>query len=290
MTNKIYTFCVFFAFLLAHCLSFSAPSYVHGAEKYFEVQGVSRPMYNATLSFSVPGSVFEVNVVPGQTVKKGTLLMHLDSRAEDSRLMQMEHEVNNTIKIQTLEAKVAQAKLDMLRYEGAYKSRAATLMELQHARLGHELSVLALKEERFRLRQLALSLKELQAQRDKMYLYAPRDGFVEGILVEQGMAVDRNVTAVHYVSIDPLLVELTLPIEQAMQIQVGDIVEVLQPHTDTAFTGKVTQVARIAVLSSKTLKVGILVDNPQHIAAGLMVTVRFKAPHANDNTEATVHD
>ncbi len=267
--KKIYMYLCFLTVLLCY------PNSAMAEAKLLEVQGVSRPMYDAKLSFSIPGNIFAIDVKPGQAVKKGEPLMHLDSRAEDSRIAQIKSEIESTIKIRTLEARVAQAKVDMVRFQSALRSRAATVMEFQHSRLSHELSVLALEEERFRLSQLQLSLQEMLAQRDKMYLYAPRDGFVESILVEQGMAVDRNVAAVHYVSIDPLLVELTLPIQQAEHIKMGDEVEVLQPHNDMVFKGVVAQVARIAVLSNRTLKVGIHVKNPENISAGLLVTVRF---------------
>ncbi len=269
MLKYYFKFGAFLFFML------SCPSMLFAQEKLLEVQGVSRPMYNAKLSFSMTGNIYAITVKPGQAVKEGEPLMHLDSRAEDNRIAQIEAELKNTIKLRTLKARIAQAKIDMTRYQSALKNKAATEMEFQHSKLGYDLSVLALEEEEFRLRQLQLSLKEMQAQRDKMYLYAPRDGFVEDILVERGMAVDRNVVAVHYVSIDPLLVELSLPVQQAQHIKVGDLVEVFQPNNDTKFSGKIVQIAKIAVLSNRTLKVGIHVDNPQNLSAGLMVRVRF---------------
>ncbi len=241
----------------------------------FEVQGVSRPIYNAELSFSVPGIVYDIPVKAGQFVKKGDLLMSLDSRAEDSRIKQLEHEVNNTIKVRTFESRIAQSKLDMKRYSDAYRRNAATQMEFQHARLNNELNILALEEENFRLGQLRHSLAEFSATRDKMYIYAPSDGFVEDVLVERGMAVDRNIAAVRLVNINPLLVELTLPIEQAINLQVDDLVEVIQPDSDETLEGRIASIAKIAVLSNKTLKVRIHVSNTKGMPAGLLVTVRF---------------
>ncbi len=273
MKKKLLPFLQSVAYICISLCVFSSTAQAQGT--LLEVQGLSRPIYDAKLSFSVPGNVFDIQVTPGQEVKKDQVLMHLDSRAEDKRLAQIQSEIQSTIKIRTLETKAAQAKLDMQRYKGALKHKAATEMEYQHAKLGHDLSILALEEERFRLAQLQLSLEEMYAQRHKMSLYAPLDGFIEDILVERGMAVDRNIAAVHYVSIDPLLVELTLPIEQAQNIAVGDAVEVFQPNNSTPFLGTVAQVAKIAVLSNRTLKVGIHVENPLKLPAGLLVKVRF---------------
>lgn len=243
--------------------------------KPLEVQGVSRPIYNAQLSFPLPGSVYAILVKSGQAVKEGELLMHLDSRAEDSRLALLDSEIANTIKIRTLTTRIDQAYLDMQRYEGALREKAATVMEYQHAKLGHNLSILALEEEKFRIEQLKRSKEELTAQRDRMYLYAPCDGYVEKVLVERGMAVDRNVPALHLVSTDPLLVELTLPVEEALRLKQGDPVEVRQPGSETVLPGVVAHIARIAVLSNRTLKVSVHVSNSQGMPAGLMVNALF---------------
>ncbi len=243
------------------------------AEQSFE--GVSRPIYNAQLSFSVPGTIYKIAVKRGQEVKKGELLMHLDDRAENSRLAQLDYELKNTIKIRTLTARIKQAKLDMERFRAALRKKAATLMEFQHAELGHSLSILALEEEKFRLEQLKHSREELSAHKDKMYLYAPFDGFVEEIAVELGMAVDRNVPAIRFVAIDPLLVELTLPVDKAQNLKVGDKAEVRRQGFNEIMHGEVMQVAKIAVLSNKTLKVRVTVENPTALPAGLMLNVSF---------------
>jgi RND family efflux transporter MFP subunit len=258
--------------------------------KKLEVNGVSRPRYNAQLSFTVPGSVYEIAVKPGQTVKRGDLLMHLDSRAEDCRIAQLKSEISSTIKIRTLQSRIKQAHLDMDRFAEALRQNAATVMEFQHAQLTHDLSLLALEEEQFRIEQLKRSLNELQAQRERMYLYAPCDGYVEDISIEKGMAVDRNVPALRLVAIDPILVELTLPVEEAMQLKIGDRVEVRQPDSDTVFTGKVDQIAKIAILSNRTLKVRIHVPNPKKMPVGLMVTVFFPTIDVGNKADAVTID
>ena len=248
-----------------------------------EAQGVSRPIYNAQLSFTTPGSIFAITVKPGQAVKKDDLLMHLDSRAEDSRIALLDGEIASSIKVRTLQSRIEQAQLDMNRYAGALKQKAATVMEYQHAKLAYNLSVLALEEEKFRIEQLKKNREELIALRDRMYLYAPCDGYIEDVFVEQGMAVDRNVLAVRLVSTDPIIVDLTLPVEKAMKLRQGDMAEVVQPGSDEVLSGQVANIAKIAVLSNRTLKVRVHAPNPQAMPVGLMVTVRF--PESSQKNE-----
>lgn len=276
--------CLLLTLLYCACIMPAAPWAAS-----LEAQGVSRPMYNAQLSFALPGSIYVIAVKPGEAVKEGDLLMHLDSRAEDSRISLLDSEIQSTIKIRTLQTKIEQARLDMQRYANALTHKAATVMEHQHAKLAHSLSVLALEEERFRIEQLKRNREELLAQRERMYLYAPCDGFVEDVLVERGMAVDRNVPALRLVSTDPLLVDLTLPVDKALLLKEGESVEVFLPGSSAALRGTVAQVAKIAVLSSRTLRVRVHVPNPQRIPAGLMVTVRFPSIQTHEEPATLPH-
>lgn len=240
-----------------------------------EFEGVLRPVYDGQLSFALPGRLSEIKVKRGQYVKKGALMMHLNTRAENARLALLENEICSTIKFRTLEAQKKQAKLDMERYQSALQENAATLMEFQRSKLMYDLSVLALEEEQFRINQLKLNRKELLSQRDSMYLYAPISGYVEEIYVEKGMAVDRNIPAIRFVSIDPMMVELTLPVNIAVALKVGDSVKVVHPASKEVLVGKIVHVARIAVLSNRTLKVRIHVPNPDGLSVGLMARVIF---------------
>lgn len=276
--------CLLLTLLYCACIMPAAPWAAS-----LEAQGVSRPMYNAQLSFALPGSIYVIAVKPGEAVKEGDLLMHLDSRAEDSRISLLDSEIQSTIKIRTLQTKIEQARLDMQRYANALTHKAATVMEHQHAKLAHSLSVLALEEERFRIEQLKRNREELLAQRERMYLYAPCDGFVEDVLVERGMVVDRNVPALRLVSTDPLLVDLTLPVDKALLLKEGESVEVFLPGSSAALRGTVAQVAKIAVLSSRTLRVRVHVPNPQRIPAGLMVTVRFPSIQTHEEPATLPH-
>ena len=121
---------------LAQNMNYVLPQVYHGI--YLAVANArenrkARAMYNAQLSFAVPGSVYAIGVKPGQSVKKGDLLMNLDSRAEDSRLALLDSEIASTIKVRTLETKIVQAKLDMERFADALRHKAATAMLLLFA-------------------------------------------------------------------------------------------------------------------------------------------------------------
>lgn len=242
------------------------------ASKAMVWQGISRPSYNAPLSFALPGVIYTIDVEAGDKVKAGDLLMSLDTRAEDQRLALLAAEMQSTIKRRVLETQRAQAKLDMERFRNARKHNAATDMEVQHAELQYKLATLGLEEETFRIKQLGLNREELLAQREKMRLYAACDGIVEDIPVERGMAIDRNIAALRLVTIDPMIVELNLPVEIADKLEEGTLLDIIMDDGCVA-KGTVTHKASIAVLSSRTLRVRLTVPNPMGHSVGLLVKV-----------------
>ncbi len=241
----------------------------------FEVQGVSRPFYDASLSFSVPGTIGDILIEEGDEVFEGQELIRLDSRAESARIKLIENEINADIKQRTLLSRAEQSRVDMVRYQDAKRHNAATAVEVQHSQLAYELNKLAIEEEVFRIDQLRLNLDELLAQKEKMVLKAPVSGYIEEIAVEKGMAVDRNVLALRLVSNNPLLIEFSLPIDQALAIKEGDSVDIRTENSSMVFEGEVAQIAKVAVLSNKTLKVRVKADNIHNLPAGLLLNVSF---------------
>lgn len=239
--------------------------------KELRVQGVTSPIYNAQLSFPVPGTVGRIAVQPGQAVRAGELLMALESTPEDKRLELLENEIGNTVKIRILKSRAAQAKVDYERYKGALSRNAATTMETQHAKLTYDLSILALEEEEFRIEQLKRNYEELLAHRERMRLYAACDGFIEEVGVEVGMAVDKNVPAVRLVSVDPFYVDFAVPVQVAASLHVGTQVMLCRPGSTDCRPGVINQVGKVAVLSSGNLKVRVQAQNQQKIPVGMML-------------------
>ena len=119
------------------------------------------------------------------------------------------------------------------------------------------------------------------AQRDRMRLYAPSDGRVEDIQVEVGMAVDKNTPALRFVNINPVLLELYLPVEEAMALKVGDKADVrLHPGAQEPVIGEINHISSVAILSNRTLRVRLSVPNVEEKPVGLTVDVSFP-PRSN---------
>ncbi|OEU71366.1 MAG: hypothetical protein BA863_06200 [Desulfovibrio sp. S3730MH75] len=284
---SFYTFQRLFLFTLLLCTvtstalagenlanDFRTRSFSDEVKRDGEFQGVCLPSYDARLGFAMSGVVSEIPVVKGQEVEAGTVLLRLNSKAEQARLAQLDAELATTIKLKSSRVKLKQAQLDMKQYREAYSEKAASVMETQHAELTAELSKLAVEDEKFNRKILALQLKEMQILVDKMSLAAPRKGVVEEILVEEGVAVEKSGVALRLVTIDPTRIDISVPLEVGMNLNSGDKVNVTYADSYLV-TGKITHVAKVADMSSNTLRVSMEIPNPERRPVGVLVTVKL---------------
>jgi multidrug efflux pump subunit AcrA (membrane-fusion protein) len=94
------------------------PAVLRAAPPSGEVEAVSKPSADATLSFVKGGRVVQVSVKEGDTVSSGALLARQDDRMAVVEL--------------------AQTNVDLKRFEEAKKKGAATEWEIEHTRLKHD--------------------------------------------------------------------------------------------------------------------------------------------------------
>jgi len=80
------------------------------------VQGVTKPYIPAKPWFNGAGTVLEVPVVKGQTVKKGDVLIRQDDRQEKAELAKLEAEASSDVRVEAADAdlKIKQAQYDRL--------------------------------------------------------------------------------------------------------------------------------------------------------------------------------
>src|SRR4029453_11940770 len=64
------------------------------------VQGVTKPYIPAKPWFNSAGTVLEVPVVKGQTVKKGDVLIRQDDRMEKAELAKLEAEAKSMVRVE----------------------------------------------------------------------------------------------------------------------------------------------------------------------------------------------
>jgi RND family efflux transporter MFP subunit len=251
------------------------------------VQAISTPSADITLSFVVAGRISDVSVKQGDFVTKGQLLAYLDDQPERIQAQQYKVQAGDKTRIQSAEAELAQKKLDLKKVELAKAKGAASDWEIEHLMLSVRIAELTLKAAILEHEQYQQRYAQALSQLERMRLVSPIAGRVEKVSVETGEAVTTQGPLIQLVKIDPLWIDVPLPLAQAKKMALGQSVRVLFPGAEAgaSSTGKIIHIAAVADAASDTLGIRIEVANPDNRPAGERVAVAF-LPAADDHRHA----
>jgi multidrug efflux pump subunit AcrA (membrane-fusion protein) len=110
-----------------------------------------------------------------------------------------------------------------------------------------------------------------------MRLVSPIAGRVEKVAVETGEAIERLGPVIQLVNVDPLRIDVPVPLAEAERLKTGQQVSVSFPDNpaDASANGQITHISSVADAASDTLRVRIEVSNPLGRPAGERITVGF---------------
>ena len=111
-----------------------------------------------------------------------------------------------------------------------------------------------------------------------MRLVSPVSGVVERVYVEKGEGVEALEKVIRVVRIDPLWVEVPVPLATARGLKEGSAATVrLSGSKGEAVQGKVVYVSSVADAAAETLTIRVEVENGSGHPAGQRVIVQFGA-------------
>jgi RND family efflux transporter MFP subunit len=240
------------------------------------IRAITNPSADIILSFIQPGRIAKVSLKEGDSVEAGQLLIQLDDAVEQAQLAQLKAQSENTAQVQAAEASLEQKRIDLEKLKKAAEHRAATELEVQHATLDVKIAELSLEVARFEHEQDQRKYNEAQISVENMRLKSPISGKIEKVDVEVGECVNALADVVRVVKIDPLWVDVPVPLATARELKQGKTAKVKFPGTGTATVdGHITFVGAVADAASDTLRVRIEVPNQANRPAGEHVNVLF---------------
>lgn len=237
-------------------------------------RAITKPSADVTLSVVQPGRILEVLFKDGDQVKPGDLIVRLDDRAEQVQLAQLRAQSEDRTQILASEASLAQKRVDLKKLEKAASRRAATELEVEHARLAVTVAELSKTLAEFEHAQDRRKYEEALIRAENMRLKSPISGTIEQIHMEAGESANAQQEVVRIVQTDPLWIDASLLIMEAAALKQGATVKVTFPEPQAAtLDGKVIFVAMVADAGSNTLKVRIEVPNKTRRPAGEHVKI-----------------
>jgi RND family efflux transporter MFP subunit len=247
-----------------------------------QIAAVTIPSADVTLSFVQPGRIAEIHFKEGQTVKAGDVLVQLDDDADQIRLAQLEADSRNLTHIQAAEASLAQKKVDLAKLEIAAEHNAATELEVEHAKLDVRIAELSLKVAQFDHEQAQRKYDEAKTQIENMSLKSPIDGSIEKIDAETGESVNALGIVVRVVRIDPLWIDVPVPVANTRNLKRGNTARVDFVDPDKiSVDGTIIFIGSVADAASGTLRVRVELPNKSNRPAGEHVRVTFSPSQKN---------
>lgn len=217
---------------------------------YIEVKGSIKSDKNVNISSETAGLVTRVNVVEGQGVGQGQILVQQD---------------NNVLRQSIEEIRV---QLDLATQVFERQSK------LWDQKIGTELQYLQAKTNKEGLER---RLQTLQAQVEMSNVKAPFAGIVDEIFIKPGQNAAPGVPLMRLVSLGSVQVVADVSESYLGKIRVGDAVQVMFPSLDIERTAYVSLIGQIINPENRTFRIEInLANGDNMLKPDLLATVKLK--------------
>ncbi|HCS22000.1 MAG TPA: efflux RND transporter periplasmic adaptor subunit [Bacteroidetes bacterium] len=229
--------------------------------------GTIQPEIEVKISSEVSGEIIHLYIKEGDSVKKGDLLLQVNPDISESNVERAKASVNNAkANLAASEARVAQARARFAQAENLYKRNKKlfedkviassefeqTEAEYLSAKGELEAAERAVDAARYTIKSLESTLSGEQKTLNRTSIFAPMDGIVSKLNVEQGERVvgTMQMTGTELLRIaDFRTMELSVDVGESdiIRVSVGDTAEIeVDAFDDRTFLGIVKEVANSA--------------------------------------------
>lgn len=239
------------------------------------VPAVSKPSQKRELTLTIRGTISQVPVKEGDTVKAGQLLLAEDDRVEQKELERLQLEAQSQIAIKAAEAEFKVKQAELANYEEMYKNHASNEIELRKAQAEAEVALLQVEKAK---QDSEIRKKEAEKQAAVLELMrrsSPIDGVIAKLEVGVGEVVDPTKPVCTVVQNNPLWVEAYVPVGVAAQLKVGQTMQVRYPQEDQWLAGEVNFLSPVADERSGMRLIRLQLPNPELRESGLNMLLRL---------------
>lgn len=242
------------------------------------------PERAADIGSQVVGVIESIKVERGDVVKRGQILAVLQDQAERAAVAVAKAKQEAEAEVKAAEASLAFARQQFKRSEDLVAKNFISKQALDESRTQTEVAEQKLIQAREQKRIADRELGYVNAQLSQRYIRAPFSGIVAERYMSAGERVEEK-PVLRVVQVDPLRVQVVIPVSMYGQIKVGGSASVMPDLPDTApVLAKVKQVDKIVDPASNTFRVLLHLPNPHlSLPAGLRCTADF-APAAISKT------
>ncbi|MFQ1047403.1 multidrug efflux RND transporter periplasmic adaptor subunit AcrA [Avibacterium paragallinarum] len=219
-----------------------------------ETTGLVRPNQGAMLSSQIAGTVSKVLVQSGQTVKKGDVLVELDSLVEQANL-------------KASQAQLASTKQTYQRYLSLYKTKSVSQQELDNAKASYDA--------------LVANIEALKATIQRRQIVAPFDGVAGIVKVNAGQYVTNGTEIVRVEDRSQMKVDFSIAQNSLEQLHLGQkVTATADARLGETFAAKITAIEPAINGSTGLIDVQATFEpeDGQKLLSGMFTRLRIALP------------
>ena len=230
------------------------------------------------LRFAAVGTIETIAVKRGDRVAEGDPLVTLEASVERAALKIAEAKVEMLAEINAERARLELAESTYERDQELRRRDIISEQELLESRLRRDLAAASLLEAEEKQRLATLERNHARARLDLRTIRSPFSGVVSERLLDEG-ASSADGVILTIADLDPLHVDLVLPVSTFGEIAVGDTADVFpEAPIGGQYAAEVHTVDRVIDAGSGTYRVRLVLPNPEfRLPGGLSATVQFRS-------------
>ena len=236
-----------------------------------------QPKMTLKLGTQVPGLIREMLVDRGAVVKQGDVIARLESGVEAAAVLLAEARAGNNSAVRSGEAKVEYQKRKYERMKELRKNDTVAFSTADEAETLARVAENELAEAKVNLKMAQTELVRARETLNQRIVRSPIDGVVMARTLGPGEYAFDQGHLVTLAQIDPLYVEVYVPLKEFGRIRIGMQAEVYpEDPVGGVYKAVVTVVDQVFDAASGTIGVRLELPNPTYaIPAGMKCQVRF---------------
>lgn len=219
--------------------------------RYFEVSGVMEALKDAYISPEINGQIQKIAVQRGSRVKKGDLILKLNTDVTEKTMEEIE------------------TSLDLA------KRIFSKQEELWKQNIGSELQYLEAKNA---MESLEARLATIQKQLEMAHVTAPFSGIIDDIAVKEGELASPGIPLVHLVNLSIMRVSANVSEAYLSSVSKGDLVELRFPtYPELMIKASVTRLGEVIDPQTRTFTLEVELKNGgEKFKPNMLTSVRIQ--------------
>jgi RND family efflux transporter MFP subunit len=230
------------------------------------------------------GVLAEVLVKRGDRVARGQPLARLDNEIEKMNAELARIRAESDIAVRSGQFQEVYKARELKRLESLRESQSVSTSSYEQAEIDHNLAAMSVESARLEKNIAKAEYERAKAQLQRRTIRSPVDGVVVDVVMSPGEYVYEQSTLMSIAAIDPLYVEVYLPVASYSEIRDG-MTAVVRPEQPIGgeYTAKIAVIDQVFDASSRTFGVRLELPNPEFkLPAGVRCTVEFEtSPEAD---------